>query len=69
MHEADTCPVCGEAYSANPVVDRVCAVCGMTIDGSATHFAVAGPAGLRFLCSPGCTRSFVAVAAVAGGRR
>jgi len=62
------CPVCGRKLHEDSSLDRVCAVCGMAIEGSRINFAIAGRGGLRFLCSPGCTRSYVALAAVAGGR-
>ncbi len=66
--DLDSCPVCRQKLHENSSLDRVCAVCGMTIEESTMHFAVAGRGGLHFLCSPECTRSYVALETVTGGR-
>lgn len=62
MPDLGSCPVCGRSIPESAAVDRLCAVCRMTIERSTTHFAVEGTTGLHFLCSPGCVRTFTILA-------
>ncbi len=66
MAELSPCPVCGQPMPEESAMNRLCSSCGMPIAESGTYFAVAGSPGLRFLCSPRCVRSYVALGATKG---